>query len=170
MEILDQKTLKKILNYNPITGIFTWKINNRKARIGNIAGSLDKDGYIILTINSNKYRAHHLVYLYVYGYICKNLDHINRIRHDNSIKNLRKANKTENVRNRKQSKINKSGYKGVSLVNRPNLAKKYKAQITYNKKNICIGYFKTAKDAALEYDKYAIKYFGKFAFLNFNYE
>jgi len=63
---LTQKELKKRLNYDPITGLFTWaskKSNFSRIKIGAIAGTLDNKGYIIIRLNKKGYKAHRLAFL-----------------------------------------------------------------------------------------------------------
>lgn len=82
---------------------------------------------------------------------------------DNRKSELRICNHSENVRNQKIHKNNKSGFKGVSLYK---LNNKWKAQINYNGKKIALGYYKTTNEAALAYNEAAKKYHGEFAMLN----
>ena len=91
------------------------------------------------------------------------VDHINGNPLDNRKCNLRLCSNKENSRNRKTN--NKTGYKGVYKFNR-NLKKPYIACITFNYKQINLGYFETPKEAAIAYNKAAIKYFKDFALLN----
>ena len=73
--------------------------------------------------------------------------------------NLRNCTRSQNMMNVKK----KYGYKGVSWFKHND---KYTSQIMFNYKNIHLGYYKTSEEAALAYNKAAIKYFGKFAYLN----
>jgi hypothetical protein len=99
--MLNQKTLKKYLNYDPETGVFKRKINSGKAKIGDVAGGINGSGYICIRINSVKYRAHRLAWLYVHGKFPDNqIDHINRVKNDNRIDNLRDVTQSVNARNR----------------------------------------------------------------------
>jgi len=115
--MLTQIRLKEILNYNPDTGIFTWKIStNRKIRIGDVAGCLDKkEGYISIWINKNKYLAHRLAWFYVHGEWPPNdIDHDDHNRANNKINNLKPSNKQENAKNMSLRYDNKSGVPGVT--------------------------------------------------------
>ena len=110
---LTYQKLRDTLNYNPITGIFTWKISGKGIN-KSIAGSKNSEDYIIITINKQRYGAHRLAWLYIYGYFPENgIDHKDRIRYHNWISNLREASPQCNMRNRKVGKNNKTGISGV---------------------------------------------------------
>ena len=102
---LNQKLIKKLLNYNPNTGVFTWKIGGRgKAKIGSMAGCKDPNGYktIRLTIGGKQWRflAHRLVFLYMEGELPPDdlhVHHKNGIRDDNRWENLEIATVRENM-------------------------------------------------------------------------
>lgn len=68
--------------------------------VRNSFGHLDKDGYLIIKIKKKAYKAHRLVYAYFNGkFPAHEIDHINRIRTDNRIENLRDVTRAENVKN-----------------------------------------------------------------------
>lgn len=98
------------------------------------------------------------------GYV---VDHINGDTLDNRKDNLRYATVAQNAQNQKIAKDNKSGYKGVYL---HKATGRYNAQITINKKQMSLGYFKDPIEAAKAYDKAAITHFGEFARPNFPVE
>lgn len=114
--MLTQEQLKKILKYDKNTGLFVWAVNKPRVRIGQLTGqALDRWGYNVICINRKKYKAHRLAWLYVYGvFPTMDLDHINRIKTDNRIENLREVSPVENARNKGPSIRNKSGHVGVS--------------------------------------------------------
>lgn len=93
------------------------------------------------------------------------IDHINHNGTDNRMSNLRICTTQENGMNRKASKNNKIGVKGVHKTS----CGKFRAQIKYNQKMITIGEYPTIKEASDAYDKMAKLLFGEFANLN-NYE
>lgn len=69
----------------------------------NSLGSYDKDGYLIIKVKGKQFKAHRIVWLLNYGRFPKSeIDHINRIRTDNRIENLRESNRFEQVHNRNQ--------------------------------------------------------------------
>jgi HNH endonuclease/AP2 domain len=162
--VLTQKYLKEILNYDPLTGVFTWNVNRIANKIkGQIAGTLDKDGYRQIGINSKVYKAHQLAWLYVYGYLPKEIDHIHGIKDDNRISELREATSSQNKCNKPKRKDNTSGFKGVTWHKG---AKKWMTQIGINKRSYFLGYFDTPEKAALAFNKAAIELHGEFASLN----
>lgn len=169
-----QEYLKNILNYDTLTGIFTWKWRqdspyawNRKhlnKKAGRTRPCAKNRGNTI-RINGFDYASSLLAWLYVYGkWSEKEIDHIDQNRTNNRIANLREASRLQNCRNRRKHCDNSSGYKGVNYDKRYN---KWYAQIHVNKKSVWLGYHATSEDAANAYDKAAIKYFGEFASLNF---
>jgi len=137
--MITQSKLKDLLHYDPLTGIFLWVQARQRINVGDVAGSTRKDGYIQISIDNKLYLAHRLAWLYTYGYLPENfLDHKDRIRHHNWIKNLREASQQCNLRNTGNRKNNKSGVKGICFYN-PN--QKWQAQIKVNGKNSHLGHF-----------------------------
>ena len=139
--MLTQSYLKEILTYNPETGIFTWNNVHQGVKKNLTAGSLAY-GYIDIMINNKIYKAHRLAWLYVHGEMPKNvIDHINRIKDDNRIENLRDVSNLINNQNRIKSSLNnKCGYLGVSKK-----GDKYRARIQANEKSHHLGCFETAE-------------------------
>jgi hypothetical protein len=137
--MLTQKILKELLDYNQDTGIFTWKVSRGKAKAGNVAGKINNDGYIAIGFNYKTYQSHRLAWIYVYGEFPKKLiDHINGIKTDNKISNLRECNHSQNGFNRKISINNTSNVKGIYWYKQYN---KWRSQIKVNKKIKFLGYF-----------------------------
>lgn len=102
--MLTQDRLKELMRYDEETGILTRRVStSSNARAGDIAGSKDKDGYLVIRIDKKLYRAHRLAFLYVYGRFPEEFtDHINGIRDDNRISNLREVTRQENMQNQKK--------------------------------------------------------------------
>jgi hypothetical protein len=151
MNNFDSTYLREVLEYNPETGIFTWKNPTATCvKVGDIAGWIDFHGYHSIRLNKKIYRSHRLAWLYVYGkFPEKSIDHINGIRTDNRIKNLREATVSENAQNqRKSMSNNKTGYLGVSKITNKN---KWCAFIKVNGKNKNLGTFETPELAAIAY-------------------
>jgi len=152
--------LVDILDYNPDTGLFTWKYTrSSKAVKGKIAGTLS-NGYISININKHIYRAHRLAWLYCFQEWPTNyIDHINGIRSDNRLDNLREATTVENSYNIKAHKDSSTGIKGIYF-NKAN--NNYRAQIRYNGKTLSLGSFKTPEEASVAYNNKAMELHGEF--------
>lgn len=135
MNGITQSELKEKLDYDPSTGFFTWKVSPTNIVLaGDVAGCYG-GGYIHIGIDGCIYKAHRLAWLYVHGYMPENqIDHINRKRDDNRIKNLREVSGQCNLRNTGNPRNNKSGVKGVSYDYSRNkwLARIKVSQKTYN--------------------------------------
>jgi|SRR5215467_9025499 len=158
MSKLTQRRLKELLDYNPATGEFFWKVARHKVKVGDRAGGIgSKDkGYWDIGIDGKRYRAHRLAWFYVHGKWSK-LDHKNRDPLDNRISNLREASNKQNQGNRKINQNNRSGLKGVIQ-----FRKKWRAQIGHNSKVIWLGDFLTPELAHQAYCEKAKELFGEF--------
>ena len=143
---MTQDELKQMLDYSPDTGEFTWLVSSAKRiKIGDIAGSPQSRGYRQIKINGKNYQLHRLVWLYVHGSFPTHcIDHINGVKHDNRLSNLREATSAENMQNVKRYKSNSSGFIGVVRYEQRN---KWTAQIQKNGKRIFLGYFDTPEEA-----------------------
>jgi len=169
---LTAEFVKSIMDYNPQSGIFIWKIrpinhfpreqdaktwNTRFS--GKIAGS-DHEGYIIIVIAGILYRAHRLAWLIMIGeWPQHEIDHYDLNKSNNKWDNLRPATSGQNSYNKKISKRNSSGIKGVYWCK--NVAK-WRAKIAVNNQEIHLGVFNDIIDATLAYKKAAEKYHGDF--------
>ena len=140
--MITQEELKSLLSYDPETGEFTWLFSG-KGKKKKIAGCLKKDSkYIVIRINKKLYKAHRLAWLYVYGvFPVLDIDHINGIRSDNKISNLREVPRNINLYNRQDVK----GY--TKHRNR------YVAKISVNYKTVHLGSYKTKEQAKEAYEQ-----------------
>jgi hypothetical protein len=147
-----QNRLKELLNYSVETGLFKWKIaHSRRVHAGDVAGSLSPKGYILIGVDGCVYRAHRLAWLYVYGEFPKlYIDHINRIKTDNRIENLRDVSISVNNENKNCSSIYKKSC-NVLGVSREKNHRRWRAVITINSKQVHIGYFDTIEEAEAAY-------------------
>ncbi len=143
---MTQSELKILLDYDPLTGLFTWKkAHGNKVKNGDIAGTLSNTtGYIQIQINKQLYRAHRLAFLYMTGSMPVEVDHDNRVRHDNKWSNLTGGTHRENLLNQKKSKNNTSGTTGVSWNKQ---GKNWRASIWIDGKHKNLGHFKEKSDA-----------------------
>ncbi|AHN83527.1 H-N-H endonuclease [Escherichia phage vB_EcoS_FFH_1] len=112
------KEIAELFDYNPETGIFTHRPREDKSFNTKFAdkeaGSLEKcSGYIVMQVRGKKYYAHILAFYITHGYIPKEVDHDNRIRHDNRAINLLASDRFNNGKNVGAHKDNKLGIKNI---------------------------------------------------------
>lgn len=131
---------------------------------GSIAGWACANGYLYVSVRNQKFLVHRVIWCMVNGKwpLC-DLDHINGVRSDNRISNLRLASRSENLANRKLSRST-SGYKGVSWHKR---ARKWAAYIGSRSGPEMgrehLGLFDSAEEAHKAYLDAAKRRFGEFA-------
>ena len=94
---ITQDRVKELLRYDPNTGVFTWRQTNKMHNIGAIAGSVAKSGYRYISIDHSPILAHRIAWFMWYGYWPEQvIDHKNRKKDDNRIRNLRDTSYSEN--------------------------------------------------------------------------
>ena len=154
---MTQEYLKSLLDYNPETGKFIWKVSkNNRVKCGSEAGAIDFYGYRVIGIDKKRYLAHRLAWLWYYGRWPENeIDHINHKPDDNRLKNLRDVSHKQNGKNQSLSCNNTSGCIGVSWCKRN---KKWRATIKANGKYMWLGYFKEKEDAIKAREEAEVKY------------
>jgi Demerecviridae HNH endonuclease len=95
-----QDRLREQLDYNPETGILTWKISKPRIHIGMRAGSLHCKKHRGITFEGKNYLEHRLIWVWMTGEEpTEYIDHKNRVRDDNRWENLREASHAENYIN-----------------------------------------------------------------------
>ena len=159
IDLPEQKYLLECLKYDPENGYVYWKWRPRehfkstanynnfiKNRANKIISNKHRDGYLRLKLDGVEYRLHRVIWKLYHGEDPKYfIDHINGVRDDNRIENLREATSIENVRNiNKLVKRNTSGYVGVSFCTK---RKRYRTSIRYEGRSIHIGEFKDLNEA-----------------------
>jgi len=145
--MLTQEELKRLLHYDPETGVFT------RLRTGRKVGSHSDQGYLLIAIKidgkSILFRAHRLAWLYTHGHFPpEHTDHVNGFRDDNRLVNLRPANSYQNGYNTGLRKNNTTGFKGVTYFVRTG---RWVAQIRAHGKKVSLGYHSTAEEAGAAY-------------------
>ena len=161
--MLTQALLKEYLEYRD--GHLWWiKKSARCIKIGQQFGSYHNKGYRQGWFKGKMYKEHRLIWLIVYGRLPdKDLDHINGVKDDNRIGNLREATKSENLYNKKGIG-GSSKYKGVSFNKQ---LQKYVAYASLNKKRYHLGTFECEIAAAKAYDEFTNGNFGNYKRVNF---
>ena len=146
--MITQELIVGLANYNADTGVLSWKKTRGGRFAGVSVGCVNKDGYLQTAINKKSVMVHRLIWLYVHGDMPKcQIDHINGIKTDNRLENLREADPVQNGQNRQRGqKNNKSGLLGVSR-----LGKKWRASISVSGKQVYLGSFDTPEKAHAVY-------------------
>lgn len=148
--MLTQARLKELLSYDPLTGEFTRiKRVGRSGPVGSVVKTPHIAGYLTAAVDGQEYLQHRLAWLWVHGVLpSEGMDHINGVRSDNRLANLRLANKAENAQNKRMQRNNSSGHIGVSWrANRGH----WLAQISVCGKHHYLGGYKTIEAAVEAY-------------------
>lgn len=154
----------KHISYDPDTGSLRW-IPREVAKAQDIAwntryankecGNIS-DGYVKIVMKKNerrlRIRAHRFCWYFCYGEPPNGvIDHINQIRSDNRISNLRDVDRKTNQRNTKLRVDNTSGYVGVTYHKQ---SQKWMAQANMGGKCHFLGLFENAEDASIASKKF----------------
>lgn len=156
---LTAEIVRELLDYDPVTGDFTWKWRSRKwfdsdanyrrwntRWAGKPAFSANGGhGYLEGRILTVKYKAHRVAWLYVHGHWpspCT--DHINHDKQDNRISNLREVDDAENAKNKRTVPANTSGQMGVVWHKQ---RQKWQARIKIGRKLRSLGLFDDKEEA-----------------------
>ncbi len=147
---LRYEEVARLFTYDRETGVLYWRIRNgNNARRNYVAGSIkgNNKGYRRVRIKGKNYQEHRIIMMLCFGHIPENaeIDHINHVRDDNRLCNLRFVTGSENSKNQSVSSKNTSGVTGVHF---SKTRKKYVAQIKVNRKAIHLGMFETLEEAA----------------------
>ena len=158
---LEDRILER-LEYDPSTGLITNKRNGKEA------GCKHNSGSRLITFSSKeedyyfKMSSYRIAWFLHYGKWPEGfVDHINGIRDDDRIDNLRVVNYSQNAMNSRPQANASVKYKGVRL-----MPAAFIATITVNSKQVHLGTFQTAEDAAIAYNEAAAKHYGEYARLN----
>lgn len=144
---MDQQLLTSLLSYDCQSGIFTWKVGNRS---GMQAGYKHPHGYVQIWIKGKPYYAHRLAWLYVYGKEpSQHIDHIDGVKNNNSILNLRDCDRSTNMLN--QHKAHKNSESGLIGVKKDGI--KWRARIKAAGREFHLGSFDNKELAVDAYMK-----------------
>ena len=144
-----QELLKEHFEYRD--GHLWWIKPRQRVKVGQQFGTYHRDGYRHGMLKGKVYKEHRLIWLYHCGAWPKEyVDHINGVRDDNRIENLREATVQQNQFNRKSLVGATSQYKGVCWYKQ---SKKWLVKYRYKGKRYHVGYYETETEAAEAYRK-----------------
>jgi hypothetical protein len=139
------------INYDPLTGVFVWAASRPGCSAGKVAGSINREGYRVIKVQRKPLLAHRLAWLMVTGeWPASALDHKNGCRDDNRIDNLREADHSVNMQNKRRAmKNNKSS--GLLGVTWNKQHKRWQSKLMVNKKSHHVGLFDCPEKAHAAY-------------------
>lgn len=148
--------LRSILSYDSDSGNFMWRVRRRGHRgeilPGAVAGSISTTtGYRYIRVDGTLYACHRLAVLFSFPDADQTMhvDHINGIRADNRLGNLRLATRSENMQNMTAAKpYGRSKYVGVHFDPQTG---KWKTAIRIGGKSKHLGRFDTQEKAHAVY-------------------
>lgn len=153
--------IKELFQYDPDTGHIYWRTPGFGRPMDRPAGTVCSNGYIGILIEGKRIYAHRIAWAIFNGeWPSMQIDHINLIKTDNRIINLRNVSNSQNGKNLPIYKSNTSGASGVSWDKHNS---KWRAVIKVNFRQINIGRFSKFEDAVTTRKAAEEKYFGEFA-------
>lgn len=158
---LTQSMVKRLFEYRD--GNLYWKINNRPAKKGSLAGSINtSDGYSYgqVSYKGTGYSIARVIFLMFHGYMPECVTYRDKNTLNTRIENLMEANRSQISARSTVRKDNTTGYKGVKYDPRLNL---YIANIVKNGKSYYLGGFSNPKEAYKAYCKASKKLYGEFS-------
>jgi hypothetical protein len=157
--MITQERLKELLSYNPLTGVFLWRVDRYRVKAGDRAGSVaPTTQYRIIRLDQRNYAEHRLAWFFIRGEWPEDeIDHEDLDKQNNKWSNLRPATSSQNKANRRARGIYP---KGVSFHKASGL---YSSRAGKGGKQICFGYFKSPELAHRAYREGISNIHGEFA-------
>jgi hypothetical protein len=142
--------VRELFDYSAETGQLLWRNPkpNRYVKAGDVAGTPDRYGYVVINLKGKLHRAHRLVWFREFGvWPSGDIDHIDGNRSNNRLSNLRDVTRTVNLQNRR-SALAKSGLLGAYFHASSGL---WCSRIRVNGREHSLGYHKTPEEAHAAY-------------------
>lgn len=155
-----QDELKKLMHYDPETGVLTHLVSRGKGKAGEAAGKINKAGYWETRVFNRLFPVHRLAWLYMTGMLPEkpvSIDHINGIRSDNRWCNLRLATYHQQTWNTGAHHHNQSGLKGAWPCKATG---RWLSMIDHDGKRVWLGRHDTPEQAHAAWVEASIKYRG----------
>lgn len=163
----DPRQIRELFDYDESTGHLIWKQKRVGVRVRDgklIAGCRRPDGYIVVRIDGKAILAHRVVWAWVHGeWPSGDIDHINMVKSDNRLQNLRAATRSENFGNLTARKHNRVGVKNVFKAKTEG---KWIARIRKDFKSYHLGTFDSIEQARAAHREAALRLYGAFAKLD----
>lgn len=159
--MITAELVRERLVYDPKTGVFRYRHSRHGRRAGDVAGCVQRNGYVKICLAKKNGWAHRIAWLYVYGkQPSGNIDHIDGNGSNNAIANLRLCDQSQNGANAKRRRDSTTGFKGVFY--RKDTGR-FTAYLTIKYKRKSLGCFDTAEEAHRAYVAAAEQHFNEFA-------
>lgn len=159
---MNAQQLRELLDYDPETGVFTWKFRENAPKQWNVryagkeAGNIEPRGYRRIRLNGRCYYAHRIAWIMQEMPSTKDIDHINGDRTDNRMANLRAATRSQNIFNQRRNDPRKGVHWNTKR-------QRWIAQIVCKGEHYWLGEHTTPEAAAQAYRAKAVELFGEFA-------
>ena len=90
----------ELFDYDAETGALRWRVSKQGLKVGKVAGTVHKLGYVYVSADNYRTLAHRLAWVHVYGVWPSGvIDHINGDPSDNRLCNLRDVSRQVNQQN-----------------------------------------------------------------------
>jgi hypothetical protein len=160
--MLTADRLRACLSYDAQTGEFRRLLARGNCRVGEVAGTISGSGHRVIRVDGRSYKAARLAWLHTFGeWPSPHIDHINGVRSDDRLRNLRPATPAQNSRNRQPHKTRTSGHLKGTYWHKAN--RKWTAAIMVDGSQTYLGSFDCPAAAHLAYVVAADKFHGEFA-------
>lgn len=163
MKDITHDEIRRLLDYEPETGRFFWRVNRRPSiKAGDEAGHRSvrphHDRWVV-KVGGQRYLRARLAWFWMMGnWPLLHVDHADGDSMNDRWNNLREATHSQNLANAAKPKSGKTPLKGAYLKNG-----KFVSQIGYGGEHIHLGTFETAEEAHAAYMNAAQKFYGEFA-------
>jgi hypothetical protein len=178
-DLPDCRRLHELFSYDVETGKLYWRErpledfrteragktwNSRYA--GTEVGCISKDGYRVVEVDGAQHMVHRVVFVLLLGYVGpeEEIDHINGVKDDNRIFNLRAATNAENQRNRRGAAVHNlsTGIRGVRFYTDKPRRRPYQAYVQENGHQVSRS-FATEAEASIAVRQMRSEHYGDFA-------
>lgn len=157
---LTAERLREVIEYDPDTGIFTWRVSRPGCVAGRLAGTIKPEGYRQIEIDGRLYRGARLAVLFMTGQwppAGRLVDHKDGVRDNDRWENLRVVTPAQNAMNRRATTA--SGRVGVYPVK----GGRWAATIWLDGRNRNLGTHESMKAASAVREAAERRYFGDYS-------